>query len=283
MSALLLIYTSVEDIEGANAHQKPNISQIIQEIVPTILPSIVGEVAKQMESQQKKLFSQMLASNTKKTKQSINQTIRTQQEQQKTMVETVIHETALKVDNDALERTKRACNVIVFKVNECGSSDKKRETAHDMGFAIEELGIPEEEIVAIFRSGRKFVDDSGRGINKNQRPLVIKLTSPSSADYWHCNGRGYKTRSGFYINKDLCRADREAEKRARAIRDGRRNVDSRHNQTPVDARKRDVTNRTVLRRNQTPVTSPRAAPIITEDISDDDFFTDDELLENRNF
>ena len=42
------------------------------------------------------------------------------------------------------------------------------------------------------------------------RPLVIKISDEENANDWTKNGRGNKTQSGFWINRDLCDADRKA-------------------------------------------------------------------------
>ena len=42
------------------------------------------------------------------------------------------------------------------------------------------------------------------------RPLVIKMSDEENANDWTKNGRGDKTQSGLWINRDLCDADRNA-------------------------------------------------------------------------
>ena len=61
----------------------------------------------------------------------------------------------------------------------------------------------------------------GQSITKTARPMIIRVTDAKYAEFLHDGGRGYETDSGYWLNKDLCRSDREAHLRARGIRMGR--------------------------------------------------------------
>ena len=88
----------------------------------------------------------------------------------------------------------------------------------------------EDAIVKTFRAGATKKDDEG---NIKPRPLVVCFKNESTAEMWHNGGRGllFKCEDKdveetaprqFWINQDLCRADREARFFARQERRKRR-------------------------------------------------------------
>ena len=120
----------------------------------------------------------------------------------KTVVQSVVRQ----LDADKVEREKRKCNVVVLNApeprKESSTEDKKKE---DEEFCTGVLEIPLDNIEVCWRAGK--VDPSKP---EYCRPLVIKLKNEQLANDWTKDGRGHKTGSGHWINKDLCAADRKA-------------------------------------------------------------------------
>ncbi len=112
---------------------------------------------------------------------------------------------AQKLDTDRISREDRKSNVIVMKVPESNGVTNGQRNGDDFKFCVNELGIDKRDIDTCFRVGIWEND------NKDQcRPLVIRMCDAEAANYWTNDGKGFKTESGYYINPDLCKADREA-------------------------------------------------------------------------
>ena len=150
------------------------------------------------------------------TKQSqkkvIEETTRTQTAQ------TVVEKVVRKLDADKVEREKRRANVVVMNVPESDMESPGQKRADDLKFCYERLGMSESDIETCWRAGK--LDTSKENYC---RPLVIKMSDIDNADDWTKNGRGNKTESGFWINRDLCDADRKANFVARQERRDRMN------------------------------------------------------------
>ncbi|KAL5255164.1 hypothetical protein ACHWQZ_G014557 [Mnemiopsis leidyi] len=120
----------------------------------------------------------------------------------KKVVESVVRQ----MDADKVEREKRRTNVVVLSAPEpakdSSSEDKQKE---DKKFCTSVLGIPAKDIKVCWRAGK--ADES----NPNyRRPLVIRLKDEELVKEWTKDGKGHKTESGHWINRDLCAADRKA-------------------------------------------------------------------------
>ena len=89
---------------------------------------------------------------------------------------------------------------------------------------MKKLGIPENDIVACFRPGVRGAKIDEKTKEVVPRPMIVKLTSIALADEWHNNGRGL-FHKGYYINQDLCKADRDAIFRAKDEREKRKNAE----------------------------------------------------------
>ena len=128
----------------------------------------------------------------------------------KKVVESVVRQ----MDADKVEREKRRSNVVVLSApepeKEASAEQKKKE---DKDFCSKVLGIPLKDVETCWRAGK--IDNSKPDY---LRPLVIKLKSEGLVEEWTKEGKGYKTESGFWINKDLCAADRKANFLAREQR-----------------------------------------------------------------
>ena len=128
----------------------------------------------------------------------------------------VVEKVVRKLDSDKIEREKRKANIVVMKVPESKMASSGQKLADDKKFCYEELGMAEEDIESCWRAGK--LDTSKPDYC---RPLVIKLKDDETADEWTRNGRGFKTESGYWVNRDLCDADRKANFQAREERRGR--------------------------------------------------------------
>ncbi|KAL5257961.1 hypothetical protein ACHWQZ_G012795 [Mnemiopsis leidyi] len=128
----------------------------------------------------------------------------------KTVVESVVR----KLDADKVEREKRRYNVVVLSApepNKDSSTDEKK--SQDMEFCKNVLKIPSKSLDACWRAGK--MDDKNPNYS---RPLIIKLKNEGLVQEWTKDGKGYRTESGHWINKDLCAADRKSSFLAREER-----------------------------------------------------------------
>ena len=126
----------------------------------------------------------------------------------------LVKDTVRQIDADAMERVKRECNVIINHVPE-NPTNGHNSRVSDMNFLTSVCGMRRDEIISCFRAGKIKSDEAPTA----PRPLVVKLETKESAMYWCDNGRGYRVtdesdeekKKYFWINQDLCRADREAQ------------------------------------------------------------------------
>ncbi|KAL5253033.1 hypothetical protein ACHWQZ_G015706 [Mnemiopsis leidyi] len=164
----------------------------------------VGRPKKVVKSPKKKPAQDSVRSYADVTKENqkevIHQAALTQSS--KTVVESVVR----KLDADKVEREKRRCNLVVLSTPEpCKDSSKEQKIAEDNKFCCNVLEIPSGDIEACWRAGK--IDESKPDY---RRPLIIKLKSEELAQEWTNNGKGLKTATGHWINRDLCAADRKA-------------------------------------------------------------------------
>ena len=109
---------------------------------------------------------------------------------------------------EKIEREKRKFNLCVMKAPESKKTVPKERQEDDMKFCHETLGIPKDVIDTCFRAGKK-----SDGIEKNEfcRPLIIKMKKQEDQAFWSNNlVEGIHLSNNFYINPDLCKADRDA-------------------------------------------------------------------------
>lgn len=110
-----------------------------------------------------------------------------------------------KMDSDKIVREQRKCNVVVMRVPESKATSSTERRDDDSNFCYEELGMNKDSVKRCYRTGK--LDASKPGYC---RPLVIELKTKGDVDYWTNDGKGFKTESGFWVNQDLCEADRKA-------------------------------------------------------------------------
>lgn len=125
----------------------------------------------------------------------------------------MVEEVTRRMDSDKIEREKRRLNVVIMKVPESKAPSAEQRRADDIRYCHEELEMKKEDIQKVWRAGKKEADS-----DDYCRPLIIQLVNESAVDYWTDGGKGYKTESGVWINKDLCKADRKANFLARSER-----------------------------------------------------------------
>ena len=149
----------------------------------------------------------------------------------------VVEEVARHIDANHIERDRRRLNVCVMKVPESSKSVSKERENADYNYCIDTLKIDPEDIVSCHRAGAKKPDFC--------RPLIIKMAREKDVDFWTLSGRGYntgcKSQSGecIYINKDLCKADREANFRVRKANVERKNKRVAEKKKEEEEKKKD--------------------------------------------
>ena len=132
--------------------------------------------------------------------------------------QSVVEKVVRKLDADKIEREKRRENVVVMNVPESEMESAGQKKADDLKFCYEKLGMSESDIQTCWRGGK--LDPSKQNYC---RPLIIKMSDAENADDWSKSGRGNKTQSGYWINQDLCDADRKANFVSREERRARMN------------------------------------------------------------
>ena len=132
----------------------------------------------------------------------------------------VVKEVTSQLGVESIEREKRRLNLCVMKAPESTKNGAKDRQDDDTTFCVTTLGIPKEDIESCHRAGKKKDDDS-----TFNRPLIIKMKNQKAHTTWSDNGRGYLvTGTKYYINPDLCKADRDANFRVRKERQRRRDA-----------------------------------------------------------
>ena len=127
-----------------------------------------------------------------------------------------VEKVVVKIDQDNLERVKRECNVVINDVDE-GKVPKNTKQA-DMKFLLKTCKFDKEDIVDCFRAG-KSLEREGKTL---PRPLVVKLKSKEDVKFYSANGNGQRVfdetnvlddgkAKQYWINQDLCLADRKAQ------------------------------------------------------------------------
>ena len=218
--------------------------ETLHEFLPTItgaVKKVVEEVVQaeegKKEEAQTTLWSNLFKKEMETSKSELVAAV-TKAAPSETLVRTVVSETAgatitnslKKLDNDHVERRKRRFNLLLHRVKEDPSDDGEVRKIADKEFLVKKLGIPEESIVTVFRPGTRGARVDEKTGLVIPRPMVVKLTNIALADEWHNNGRGL-FHNGYYINQDLCKADREAIFRAKDEREKRKNTDGKQTQS----------------------------------------------------
>ena len=170
--------------------------------------------AKSAKDNQRTLFQDFRRENTEKQKEIATVVI-------KETAKSAVSAGMQKIDSDNAEREKRKYNIMISDVQESTSKDKKVKTAEDKKFVTDSIGINRDDIMAVFRAGSEL-DKDGK-VRTKPRPLIVELIDEEEVLHWTNEGKGYQTLSGYWINRDLCVADRVANFQARERRRTRMN------------------------------------------------------------
>ena len=131
-----------------------------------------------------------------------------------TSTKTVVQDVARQMDGDRLERRRRRLNCCVLRVPESNAKTAKLREDADLKFCVETLDISKSDITSVHRAGKK--DEKKADY---RRPLILKMKDEQAVDYWTYSGRGYHVnvapKVDYYVNPDLCKADRDANFLAR--------------------------------------------------------------------
>ena len=181
---------------------KPVIRSTISDTIKECMPSDVfskGDIKEMLEagtSKAVKSYADITATSQKKVIDELSAAQST-----KEIVQQIHRESGV----EKIEREKRKFNLCVMKAPESKKTVPKERQEDDMKFCHETLGIPKDVIDTCFRAGKK-----SDGIEKKEfcRPLIIKMKKQEDQAFWSNNSRGYLS-NNFYINPDLCKADRD--------------------------------------------------------------------------
>lgn len=133
--------------------------------------------------------------------------------------DTVVKKVLGQIEQDRIERAKRKNNVVIRNVEEIKNKDGKLDKDEDFKFLTKTCGLQADQIVEHFRAGSSGTNSKGIVI---PRPLVVKLTSPDISREEHLFNKGRRVEDHtdlddngrprvYWVNADLCRADREAQ------------------------------------------------------------------------
>ncbi|KAL5258396.1 hypothetical protein ACHWQZ_G009035 [Mnemiopsis leidyi] len=126
--------------------------------------------------------------------------------------ENVISKVQTKMHTDAYERNLRKHNLCVLRVPESKKATSKERQEEDAKFCLESLKIEKKDFISCHRAGKPDPQKPDYF-----RPLIIKTADEESVNYYSNHGKGWKE-SSYWINLDLCRADREIRFLARKER-----------------------------------------------------------------
>ena len=132
--------------------------------------------------------------------------------------ETVISKVQMNMHTDTFERNKRKLNLCVLKVPESKKSNSKQRQEDDTKFCKETLKIKDDDMISCHRSGKLNPDKPD-----HRRPLIIQTRDEESVNFYSDYGKGWKE-STYWINMDLCKADRDIRFLARKERKKRQEV-----------------------------------------------------------
>ena len=182
----------------------PVIRSAVRSEVKKYIPSEIyskGDIKELLEESNSKAvrtYADITATNQKKVIEELS-AVQTTKE--------VVHQVHRELGVEKIEREKRKLNLCVMKVPESEKTVPKERQEDDMKFCHEVLGIPKKSIESCHRAGKK---DSSAD-SKFNRPLIIKMKSEKDQKYWSNDSRGFLVPdTKYYINPDLCKADRDS-------------------------------------------------------------------------
>ena len=123
---------------------------------------------------------------------------------------TVVAKGMQKIEDDIVERDRRKCNVIIRNVPECNYKSSLQRRDYDMAEVQDILEIQDRKVIVRCVHLGKL-----SGQESVCRPLLVSFDKPETACRHHGNGKGVKSKDGYWINTDLSKMQREANVRAR--------------------------------------------------------------------
>ena len=130
--------------------------------------------------------------------------------------QSVISKVQTKMHTDTYERNLRKLNLCVLNVPESKKANSKLRQEEDSNFCKETLKIEKSDFISCHRAGKVDPD-----MPDSCRPLIIQTADEESVNFYSNHGKGWRE-SSYWINLDLCRADREIRFLAREERKKRR-------------------------------------------------------------
>ena len=208
VSAGVLLPPSKHEINNTDyQHLKQAVARTIKETIKNELSCIMEKTKVDIVTESSKAVKSYVDVVKTEVKTAIDQKPPTQ----------LVRDTVRQIDADAIERVKRECNVIINQVPEQTTNGQNLRES-DMDFLTSVCGMSDNEIVTCFRAGKIPTSGDAQAV---PRPLVVKMDSKETAMYWCDYGKGYRIsciddsddekKKCFWINQDLCRADREAQ------------------------------------------------------------------------
>ena len=208
MNLALKKIATKDDVNGVETNIKTGLDEVKQ-----LTTACAKSYADAVATQQTTLIEEIKTAAP--TKETVRQTI-------EETAQLTIDSSLVKLDADHVERKKRLPNIMVNKVAESTSKDDDVRKTLDREFIRDVLEIDLEDVVESYRAGVQRTGDDGKPI---PRPLIIKMHSVALAEKLHDNGRGVQVgETQYYINADLCRADRKACFLARVERRKRKDL-----------------------------------------------------------
>ena len=130
--------------------------------------------------------------------------------------QSVVTKVQTRMHTDTYERNLRKLNLCVLNVPESKKANSKLRQEEDSNFCKETLKIEKSDFISCHRAGKVDPDKPD-----SCRPLIIQTADEESVNFYSNHGKGWKE-SSYWINLDLCRADREIRFLAREERKKRR-------------------------------------------------------------
>ena len=178
----------------------PTLHENIISEVMKILPALVTTVVQETQKQSDKTY----ASVVKEAQESLIMDCFEKSSA------TVVAKGMQKIEDDIVEWDRRKCNVIIRNVPECNDESSLQRRDYDMAKVQDILEIQDcKVIVRCVRLGKLSGQESVC------RPLLVSFDKPETACRHHGNGKGVKSKDGYWINPDLSKMQREANFRAR--------------------------------------------------------------------
>ena len=185
------------------------------------LKKTMSDVVKANLTEHVDSFTEALSANSDNTRRHIAETIKQSNEE---VVTQACRNSKQLMDNDALAREQRKCNVIIRDITESTRASPRERQEEDLEFTQQLLGVDRDRIIKVIRAGPPI--GSRENDTRLNRPVVITVESPELAAYLHNHGRGWKVRDDYdntyWVNPDLIQADRKAAFHARKLARRRR-------------------------------------------------------------